>query len=425
MAIRILLMNVHSLKNCGDAALTQVALEQLRASFPGCQISILLNDPQHFPGDEPKFLSLIGWVKQGLRWQLLKLGWMLFSSTIFILSWRVSRAPLNLTGSRILSDSLRAITQADLVVGTPGGYLQSSGRGLTLLLILYTMFLALLAGKPIYLLPQSFGPLKRRWEIWLTRHLLNHARLVMAREPVSFSKLREWGVRPDHCRLLTDLAFAYVGDEGNQAQAWLRSQGVDPHSDRPLIGVTVMNWGAQNRAFKGQQEYEQIVAHTLEDFLVRNGGKALLFPQSWGPSSIEDDRIPARSLLERMPRVSQRVILVDAPLPPGLLKSVFGQMDLLLGTRMHSNIFALAQYVPVLLIGYNHKTIGIAQTLGLEEWVVDINQLDEGTLKHKLALLWEKRDAISHLLRGKIPNLIEIAQQAGGLIAADFAKIHR
>lgn len=424
MGFRILLMNVHSLKNCGDAALTQVALDQLRAGFPGSQISILLNDPQHFPGDEQKCLSLIGWVKQGIRWQPFKLGWMLVTSAIFILTWRLFRSPLNLTGSSILSDSLRAITQADIVIGTPGGYLQSSGRGLTLLLILYTMFLALLAGKPIYFFPQSFGPLKRRWEIWLTRNLLNRARLVMAREPVSFKKLMEWGIRPARCRLITDLAFAYTEEKSEQALVWLRSMGIDPVTDQPLIGVTVMNWGAQNRAFRDQPHYEQVIARALENFIARHGGKALLFPQSWGPSPIEDDRVPARRLMERLSQAAGRVLLVEEPLEPGLLKSAFGKMDLFLGTRMHSNIFALSQHVPVLMIGYNHKTIGIAQELGLEQWVVDINQMDEEALLKKLDLLWEQREQVREKLRARIPALVEKARQAGDLIVKDYARLN-
>ncbi len=420
MSTRVLLMNVHSLKNCGDAALTQVAVEQLRKNFPGCQISILLNDPLNLPGNENEYTSLIGWVKQHQRWRPFRLVWMLFSSAGFILSRRVLGVPVNLTGSTALSEALRAIIDADVVVATPGGYLQSSGRGLTLLLILYAMFLALLAGKPIYFFPQSFGPLRHRWEIRLVRLLLNRARLVMAREPVSFNMLIEWGVRTNHCRLLTDLAFAYPGESKENAEAWLRSIGIDPQTDRPLIGVTVMNWGAQNRTFKGQQSYEKIIASALQDFIALNGGKAVLFPQSWGPSSIEDDRIPAKRLLEYLARFSDRVIVVDKPLAPALLKSAFGQMDLFLGTRMHSNIFALAQHVPVLLIGYNHKTIGIAQALGIEEWVIDINQIDGAKLKEKLFLLWERREQLSNQLRQKIPGLIEQASQAGALIAEDY-----
>ena len=45
---------------------------------------------------------------------------------------------------------------------------------------------------------------------------------------------------------------------------------------------------------------------------------------------------------------------------------------------MHSNIFALSETVPVIAIGYLHKTRGIASMLGMDRWVLDIQTITRG-----------------------------------------------
>ena len=54
------------------------------------------------------------------------------------------------------------------------------------------------------------------------------------------------------------------------------------------------------------------------------------------------------------------------------LKAMYGELDMLVGTRFHSVIFALTAGVPCIGIAYEHKTRGIMRELGLERWVIDI-----------------------------------------------------
>ncbi len=58
MVKNIMLFNVYSSRNVGDAALTQVALEQLQRQFPNRNITLVMNDPQNHPGQEKKENSL-------------------------------------------------------------------------------------------------------------------------------------------------------------------------------------------------------------------------------------------------------------------------------------------------------------------------------------------------------------------------------
>jgi colanic acid/amylovoran biosynthesis protein len=91
---------------------------------------------------------------------------------------------------------------------------------------------------------------------------------------------------------------------------------------------------------------------------------------------------------------------------------------------MHSNIFSLSEGVPVIAIGYQPKTRGIIQMVGLERWMIDIERVSGQTLIGLLAALWDERDAVREHLRRTIPLLIQQGNQAGAMVAADFAALH-
>ena len=416
----ILLVNIHSFCNAGDAALTQVALNQLRENFPNCQITLMMNDPPSYTGEEYVVGSFLLWVKRMQKRRGLHFLWLVLNSLLPITTYRITSTPLYGFTPKEVRTTLQAYFDADIVVSNPGGYLHSAGKGLGLLIFIYTMAIALLLGKPLYLFPQSFGPFIHKRECVLTRWLFSNSRIVMVRELVSVQYLTECGIPIGRYKLLPDMAFAFNGEPTHLAQDWFYSNGIDLQSGLPLLGLTVIDWGGQSKGFHNQDTYEEAMALVLRHFVENNKGKAIIFPQCWGPDPEEDDRYPGKRVAERLQDLRDSVIFIASPLTPGLLKTVYGQLDILIGTRMHSNIFAISQGVPVIAIGYRHKTSGIARSAGFEKWVIDISELEGQLVVDRLDELWEVRSTVRSQLNKKMPELIAQARQAGSLLAADY-----
>jgi colanic acid/amylovoran biosynthesis protein len=247
----------------------------------------------------------------------------------------------------------------------------------------------------------------------------------MVREPVSLEFLHRLNLNQPSLYLLPDTAFTFRGVPRPIAENWLHEHGIDLVKKRPLLGLTAINWGAQNRDFKRQSEYEEACAEAIRYFVCDLGGRAILFSQVTGPSDDSDDRIPARRIKAKLPDISDSIVLLEEQLPPELLKTLYGQMDVFIGTRMHSNIFALTEGVPVIAIGYLHKTRGIAAMLKLEKWVVDIQKINSKTLMEKLAVLWQERDTLKAQITSEISSLAEHANHAGLLCAEDFFHLRK
>lgn len=145
----------------------------------------------------------------------------------------------------------------------------------------------------------------------------------------------------------------------------------------------------------------------IKIFIQTTHGKIFLFNQVTGPTSLDDDRGAANLLINNMKVLDKRCIYVNEVLPPALLKACYGQMDLIIATRMHSGIFAMGMGVPVLYIGYLQKTRGLMEWLGLSDWVVELNQVNHKVLLDKTNQALIERDKRKTILLQKLPSILE------------------
>ncbi|MHB0875607.1 MAG: polysaccharide pyruvyl transferase family protein [Anaerolineae bacterium] len=425
---RILLINLHSARNVGDAVLLEAAVQQLRQAFPGCHLTLVMNDPTYRSGDPDVAVvpSLIAAARpygegSGDRWRPLPLAVSVAVAAADALCVRAlgRHWPWPGKGRAALQ---RAYADADLVVSCPGNLLFTMGRiGLPFLFSAFAMAQALALRKPLYIMPQTVGPLTRGRERWLVRQLLSRARLVFVREPTSQRLLLDVGVPAAKVRLVPDLAFAYQSPPDPVGSDVIARYGLDAPADGPLLGVTVINRIHRHVPSEDWDRYERTMAVAVSSFLARHGGRAVFFPQVTGPSRKEDDRIGAQRVVAAMPGGSERVVIVDEILPAAALRLAYSTMDLFLATRMHSAIFAMAAGVPTLAIEYLGKTTGMMQMAGLEEWVLRLDSLDADALLARLECLLEQRGELSGHLASVVPELARRAAGVGLAIAEDMA----
>ncbi len=422
MSTDILMINVHSCRNAGDAALTLVSIDQLRRQFPECRITLAMDDPGSHLGIGLALGSFFQWVKREGQWHWFSLLWLLPATLTPLLAYRLVKKPWFALTPVSWRPLIKAYVDTDLVVSKPGGFLYSSGRGLSLIIALYTLWLAHLAEKPVYLFPQSIGPFARTWERALVKYVLNRARIVMTREPISLHQLEMCGVEAEKCRLLPDPAFAFAGVSEEEAEVWFRDHDILLNIGVPHLGMTVIDWAAQSPSFNQQTEYEGACAAAIRHFVVQYGGRAILFPQVWGPLESQDDRIPARRVADRLLDLGEAVVCIQEPVAPDLLRTIYKHMDLFIGTRMHSNIFALSAGVPIIGIGYQPKTEGITQLLDVAAWSISIEAVTPRLLTELLDRLWRERHEVRSHLQQILPDVISEARKPGRMIASDFTE---
>lgn len=421
----ILIVNFHSSCNAGDAALLEAAVLQFCSSFHQPRIIVAANYPREVYLHSlnvkivPSFGAFIGLsAKRPLLVQICLFIVGLTISTLVAICPRICFLERLLPHD--LSDLLLAYRQADLIVGCPGNMFLTLGRfGWPFVVSAVAIFMAYLFNKPMYVMPQSIGPLRRRWERFLLGWLYSRARIVFVREHRSLHTALKLNLPPSKLHYCPDLAFGLsTATDPECAVNLLSLFGYSPGI--PTIGVSVINRLTQSLAEKDLVTYYATMARALTSIVLKYRARVYFFPQVTGPSESEDDRIAAKHVVEMMQNVRDNVVVLYEPLPPASLKALYGLMDAFIATRMHSGIFALSMGVPTLFIGYLTKIRGMLESLNLEEWLIEFENIEAERLLRKFDVLWSQRHTLKKILRETIPTVAEETYQVGRLIAQDY-----
>lgn len=419
--MKILVINLHSSLNAGDDVLTRVSVSLLQCSFPDAQIILAMNDPQSYFGPEVTIGSFKTWVQPGIDLGERVTGlFALATSFFYALLYRLFGVKTYFFIPSRFRTLLNAYLEADVVVSSAGNFLFSSGRfGIAFLMSIGAMAYAIFLNKPLYSMPQTFGPIRFPWEGWLLGWIARRMRLVFVRDPISMELLQSVKGWHKGCKLVPDVAFLFSGGERTEGQRVLDMAVSQLYT--PRLGVTLINWQAQNLHFKAQEKYETAVAAAIRTFIEQTKGQAFLFSQVRGPSLAEDDRVPARRVHDMLIDMESHVVLIEEEqVTADSLKAAYGLMDIFIGTRLHSNIFALSAGTPAIMIQYQYKTRGVVEMLGLEKWVIEIDAVTALNLSEKLMSLWDQRHTVKQEIDQAIAETVKQIEQVGILMAVDF-----
>lgn len=406
--MQILLTNTYSHRNKGDAGIVQGILssfweiddatrftlvsldaEEDRAYYTDPRIEVIAA-PFQGPADGQSKPAQVGhWLGQTL--------WRFPAAMIQARDGHTPRSP----EARAFVEHAQA---CDVALACGGGYLHDSFR-MGLYLHLAQIWLAHRAGLGVHLLPQSIGPatgIERR----ALAATLERAEHVYVREPVSHAYVQRVGIQPP-LTLAPDAAFALQAEKTPAAQEAIEAL---PEPRGPLVGFTVRQWHfpGLDDTRKRYERYLAAYGKLIED---HEEAAFVFVPQVTGPGD-DDDRIALADLHEVMgwDQTPDNVHRSDPALGPGELIALIGAMDAFVGTRMHSNVFALSARVPTLAVSYLPKTDGIMDMLGLGERVIDIAATTPAALDEGFEHLVATREAYREELDARMPAIEQAAR---------------
>ena len=418
--MKIVISHVYSSHNNGDAAILSAQLEQLRQTFPQAQLRILSVDSieagYKFEGIPVSNALMFGTVSpaNGRPKKLMLAVTMMAYTAMWSMVFRSLRIRLPLPGSWRVP--MRIMSESDLQVCVGGGYLRAKDDAIStlmLLLLFHQIWLARVLGKPVVLYAQSFGPYPKRIQYKLAATGLLYATLILVREANSRSLLARMGLDDDRVIQVPDSAFLFSPDLRFDPQPLIGER----RPGEQIVGITARAWlpGA------GQQAYERAMAEFIDWLSLQPGVKVVVIPQVTATEQNDDDRAVGRRIQELVGSRS-KVVFLDRRFTHYEIKSVFACLDYLVGTRFHSVIFALTAGVPALAIEYEHKTSGIMRDLGLEDWVLAIEDVTTDRLVSLFGGLMRGRDDYLEQLHKVLPDYIASARASGSLIKEAYER---
>ena len=240
--------------------------------------------------------------------------------------------------------------------------------------------IAKLCGCKLLFVSVGAGPIYQPQSRWFTRSALSLADFRSYREISTVDYLKDIGFRTDDDRLSPDLAF-------DLPAAALSHSAVQ--AGRRVVGIGLMNDPGKLRAAKANPEIHRRYLRTLESFsrwLLGQGYDVRLIIGDFEYDSAIAQQFGA-SLRGGLPAGDSGRVVDEPATSVEQLVSQLAATDLVVATRFHNVLLALALNKPAISISFHHKSFSLMRAMGLSEYSIDMSDLDvDWLIEHFVAL---------------------------------------
>lgn len=233
---------------------------------------------------------------------------------------------------------IHELLKADLLISGGGSLFQDVTGPRSLPYYISIVALAKTLKKPVIFYAQGVGPINRNFSKRLMHRFANQVDLITLRDHDSLLLLNQMGVTRPPIRVTADPVFTLQPSEVHfrQMDALLQEHGI---SKEKLIGVSVRSW----QSLAG---FRPKLARIL-DYLADKGYQILFIPMEFSTDMAESQYI--KGLMQKP------AIIIDNELNSLQHMALISRLDLLIGMRLHSLVFAASQGVPFAGISYDPK----------------------------------------------------------------------
>jgi polysaccharide pyruvyl transferase CsaB len=286
---------------------------------------------------------------------------------------------------------ISAMKKARLFINGGGSLIQDITSTRSLFYYLGTIWLARKMGLKVMVYANGIGPVSRKINKKLTQKIVNNVDVITLREETSKKELEELGILKPKVLVTADPALTIEPEDDARVDTILHSEDVD--ISRPLVGFSMRDW-------KGSEKYIQIIADTA-DYIAERYNVAPVFIPMHYPRDIE--------IIEKIiPLMKNRAFIIKNKYTASEIIGIINRMELLIGMRLHSLIYAAVTGIPVIGLAYEPKIEGFLKyTQQVSAGHINDLQLDK--LISIVDDVWEKRGMIKNTLQVRAEELKEKA----------------
>ncbi len=254
-------------------------------------------------------------------------------------------------------------------------------------------------GTPSVLYSVGVGPIEKRRSRRYLRLGLRYADAISVRDEYSAELLRKCGVKRE-VSILPDPALLLEPAAESRAKEILREEGV-PEDGGLKIGVSLRFWQAFDES--QQKRFASSIRNALEKTAAKSDVSFVMVPFQL-PPALGDvglmEEIAAGSACE------DDIHFIRGSYTPAEVKALLGQMDLMIGMRLHSQIFSLSMGVPSIALSYASKVASVMETFGSKDFCLPLDAVEDDRIVRLVERAIEQKDH-SRRLRETSARIVE------------------
>lgn len=319
---------------------------------------------------------------------------------------------------------LRGLYNSNLIGEIRGGDSFSDIYGLIRFLRgIIPIYITILLKKEFVLLPQTYGPYKSPISKKIAYLILKKSKAIYARDNISLNLVNTMLSRDNSInkiKFCPDVAFTLNAAEPDQIDIVPQ---LNQRENRVLIGLNVnglvYNGGYSHaNMFNLKLDYKIFVQELINMMLKQDNCAILLVPHTFTkPGDVNSDLDACRLLYRVNSSIYKDCIhLVNKKYNQSEIKRIIKLCDFFVGTRMHACIAALSQGIPTVGVAYSRKFIGVFDSVGLGDWVVDAREVDIQTSLNYIMLKYQQCKDCSESIKTTV-------EEAKVMISRSFQEI--
>jgi polysaccharide pyruvyl transferase WcaK-like protein len=287
---------------------------------------------------------------------------------------------------------LRAGWGADLVLFGGGQEIQDQASVAFLVSGLLKIALARLLSKPVMCYAIGVGPVATLAGRALTRIVLNRVDLITVRDDGSRRELETLRVTKPPCIMTADPGLALAPAKRGEIEDLRVAEGL-PGAQGPRVAIAPRRWFHYGHhllpmslrarlRWPGDKDafvrLKALLARTADRLIDRHRAQIVFVPMRSASQRLDpgqDDDVVCREIIELMTH-RERAYVLKGDHPPAVLKGFLGEMDLVVGMRMHALVLASMMGVPVVGIALAPKFKAFHEMIGQQAYLIPVEAVD-------------------------------------------------
>jgi polysaccharide pyruvyl transferase WcaK-like protein len=273
--------------------------------------------------------------------------------------------------------------KADVIIGAPGGYINSNYRIKSSLSVFKS---AKKHQKKTAVYAQSVGPLSEKDSSYFKNILTKYIDFLWVRDTYSLQVVKDLDVPNEKYKLTKDFAFV------------IKDIVIKKYSTKK-VAFSVREWQYDHR---NKKQYISLIV-SLVNTLTDNGYEVIFLSTCQGEPTYKDDAVLATEIYRQLTDKTHVSVDKNYYVLPKFIDRL-NDFDFVMGTRLHMCILAMTQLIPAFNISYEVKGKETYKYLDMEKYSIDYNDKIETSIT-SLQDFIEHFSEIKTDLKSKIPAI--------------------
>ncbi len=300
----------------------------------------------------------------------------------------INKHKVNAINRRNAFKIIKEINNCDLLISGGGSLLQDVTSCRSIIYYLSIMMIGILLNKKVMVYSQGIGPINKSINKWITRLVLNKVDFITLRDYKSERVLKELNIKNKNIIVTSDPVIGLKQNDSTLGKEILGNAGIKD-MNKPIVGFAV-------RGRERNKKTIEVISEVTDRLIEEMGINVVFIPFHMG----EDIKV----LNEIEKNIKLKAIFLKYKYDVNEMLSLIGNLDLLIGIRLHSLVFGAVMNTPIIAISYDPKINNFMEFID-ESIFCDVDDLESESLFAEIKEKILKEEEYKYKLYKKIEPL--------------------